>query len=65
MLHTVWVGNLRLLLEAHLSAGKQHTSRHGKAALARLPNELGERAPALVRGDCGHGNEDTILVSGH
>jgi hypothetical protein len=62
VLHTFWVGNLRLVLDAHLSAGKQHTSGHGKAALARLLDELGERAPALVRGDCGYGNEDTIDI---
>ncbi len=62
VLHTFWVGNLRLVLDAHLSAGKQHTSGHGKAALARLLDELGERGPALVRGDCGYGNEDIIDI---
>ena len=39
-----------------------NTSGHGKAALARLLDELGDRAPALVRGDCGYGNEDIIDV---
>ena len=62
VLHTFWVGNLRLVLDAQLSTGKQHTSGHGKAALARLLDELGERAPALVRGDCGYGNEDIIDI---
>ena len=62
VLHTFWVGNLRLVLDAHLSAGKQHTSGHGKAALGRLLDELGERGPALVRGDCGYGNEDIIDI---
>jgi hypothetical protein len=62
VLHAFWVGNLRLVLDAHPSAGKQHTSSHGKAALARLLDELGARGPALVRGDCGYGNEDTIDV---
>jgi hypothetical protein len=62
VLHTFWVGNLRLVLDAVLSPGKQHTSGHGKAAMARLLDELGERAPALVRGDCGYGNEDIIDV---
>jgi hypothetical protein len=59
-LHTFWVGNLRLVLDAVLSSGKQHTSGHGKAAMARLLDEAGERAPALVRGDCGYGNEDDV-----
>ena len=62
VLHTFWVGNLRLVLDAQLSPGKQHSSGHAKAALDRLLDELGERGPALVRGDCGYGNEDIIDV---
>lgn len=62
VLHTFWVGNLRLVLDAVLSSGKQHSSGHAKAAMARLLDELGEQAPALVRGDCGYGNEDIIDV---
>jgi hypothetical protein len=62
VLHTFWVGNLRLVLDAVLSSGKQHTSGHAKAAMARLLDELGHKAPALVRGDCGYGNEDIIDV---
>ena len=62
VLHTFWVGNLRLVLEAVLSSGKRHSSGHGKAAMARLLDELSEQAPALVRGDCGYGFEDIIDV---
>lgn len=62
VLHTFWVGNLRLVLDAQLSPGKQHSSGHAKAALGRLLDELDERGPALVRGDCGYGNEDLIDV---
>jgi hypothetical protein len=62
VLHTFWIGNLRLVLDAVLTSGKQHTSGHAKAALGRLLDELGERGPALVRGDCGYGNEDIIDV---
>ncbi len=61
-MHTFWVGNLRLVLDAVLSSGKQHSSGHAKAAMARLLDELGDKAPALVRGDCGYGNEDIIDV---
>jgi hypothetical protein len=50
------------VLDAVLSSGKQHTSGHAKAAMARLLDELGDMAPALVRGDCGYGNEDVIDV---
>ena len=62
VLHTFWVGNLRLVLDAVLTSGKQHTSGHAKAAMGRLLDELGNKAPALVRGDCGYGNEDVIDV---
>jgi hypothetical protein len=62
VLHSFVVGNLRLVLDAVLAPGKQHTSRHGLAALERLLDELGERSPALVRGDCGYGNEDVITL---
>ena len=62
LLHTFWVGNLRLVLDAVLSSGKQHSAGHAKAAMARLLDELGDKAPALVRGDCGYGNEDIIDV---
>ena len=62
VLHTFWVGNLRLVLDAVLTSGKQHSSGHAKAAMGRLLDELGDKAPALVRGDCGYGNEDIIEV---
>jgi hypothetical protein len=61
VLHAYWVGNLRLVLDAELHSGKEHTSRHGLAALERVLDELGpQRQPALTRGDCGYGNEDVI-----
>ena len=57
VLHTFWIGNLPLVLDAVLTSGKQHTSKHGKVVLVRL---LGDKTPALVRGDCGYGNEDIL-----
>jgi hypothetical protein len=60
VLHTFWVGNLRLVLDVQVSAGKQHTSVHAKAALGRLLDELGDKRPALVRGDSGYGNEGIL-----
>jgi hypothetical protein len=62
VLHTFWVGNLRLVLDAVLTTGKQHTSAHAKAPLERLLHEMGEHRPALVRGDCGYGNEGMLAV---
>lgn len=61
VLHTYWIGNLRLVLDAELHSGKEHTSRHGLPALERLLEELGaERQPKLTRGDSGYGNEEVI-----
>jgi hypothetical protein len=62
VLHTYWVGNLRLVLDVQLNPGKQHTSVHAKAGLERLLEELGDKRPALVRGDCGYGNEGILGV---
>lgn len=61
VLHTYWVGNLRLVLDVQLKPGKQHTSAHGKAGLAQLLDELGAQHPTLVRGDCGYGNEGILV----
>lgn len=62
VLHTFLVANLRLVLDVQVSSGKQHTSGHAKAALGRLLDELGDKRPALVRGDCGYGNEGILLT---
>jgi Transposase DDE domain group 1 len=61
VLHTFLVGNLRLVLDVQVSSGKQHTSGHAKAALGRLLDELGNKRPALVRGDSGYGNEGVLV----
>ena len=61
VLHTFLVSSLRLVLEVQLSTGKQHTSGHARAALGRLLDELGDKRPALVRGDSGYGNEGILL----
>ena len=60
VLHTFLVSNLRLVLDVQVSSGKQHTSGHAKAALGRLLDELGDKRPALVRGDSGYGNEGIL-----
>lgn len=61
VLHTYWVGNLRLVLDVLVTSGKQHTSVHAKGRLGCLLNELGRRRPVLVRGDCGYGNEGILV----
>ena len=62
VLHTFLVANLRLVLDVQVSSGKQHTSGHARTALGRLLDELGDRRPALVRGDSGYGNEGILLT---
>lgn len=62
VLHTYWVGNLRLVLDVQINPGHQHSSSHAKAGLGRLLDELEDRKPALVRGDCGYGNEGILLT---
>lgn len=57
VLHTFWVGNLRLALDVQVSSGKQKTSVHTKAALGLLLDELGDKRPTLVMGDSAYGNE--------
>jgi hypothetical protein len=61
-LHTFWVGNLRLVLDVQVSAGKQHSSVHAKTLLGQLLDELQDKRPALVRGDSGYGNEGMLLM---
>ena len=61
VLHTFLVSNLRLVLEVQVCTGKQHTSGHAKVALGRVLDELGDRRPALVRGDSGYGNEGILV----
>jgi hypothetical protein len=61
-LHTYWVGNLRLVLDVALSTGKEHSSRQAQPRLMQLLDELTpQQRPALVRGDCGFGNDPFIL----
>ncbi len=60
-LHTYWVGNLRLVLDVVLSAGKDHSANKACPGLMDVLSKLTpEQRPALVRGDCGFGNEPFI-----
>jgi Transposase DDE domain group 1 len=61
-LHTYWVGNLRLVLDVALTTGKEHSSRQAQPRLMQILDELTpQQRPALVRGDCGFGNDPFIL----
>jgi len=60
-LHTYWVGNLRLVLDVVVSPGKQTSASHAQPGLNALLDGLTpNQRPAMVRGDCGFGNEPFI-----
>jgi Transposase DDE domain group 1 len=59
--HTYSMASTRLVLDVDVSPGDEHTSKHGApglwALVDRLPRDLW---PALLRGDCGFGNEGVM-----
>lgn len=57
-IHTYWIGNLRLVLDAQLESGKRHAPSHGRAGLVALLEGMpADSRPELVRGDVAFGNE--------
>ena len=62
VLHTYWVSPLRQVLDVQLTGGHQHASAHARAGLEQLLDELGDKTPALVRGDSGYGNEGILVT---
>jgi hypothetical protein len=57
-IHTYWIGNLRLVLDAQLEPGNRHSPVHARAGLLALLEGLPqEQRPKLVRGDCAFGSE--------
>ena len=56
--HTYWIGNLRLVLDAQLEPGDRHSPVHSRPGLMALLEELPQaQRPKLVRGDCAFGSE--------
>ena len=61
ILHTYWIGNLRLVLDVEVQGGKAHAAKHSLPRLCRLLERLApEERPALVRGDNAFGNEGVM-----
>ena len=61
-LHTYFVSHLRMVLDVVVSPGKQHSAAHARPGLSDVLDSLNtEQLPALVRGDCGFGNEPFIV----
>jgi hypothetical protein len=58
VLHTYWIGNLRLVLDVAVQGGKTHAAKHSLPRLRALIERFGpEERPALVRADNAFGNE--------
>jgi hypothetical protein len=59
--HTYFVSHLRMVLDVVVSPGKQHSAAYARPGLSDVLDSLSkEQLPALVRGDCGFGNEPFI-----
>lgn len=60
-IHTYWIANLRLVLQAMVQDGKSSSATHSlpglTALICGLPNE---QRPYLVRGDCAFGSETVM-----
>jgi len=62
IIHTYWIGNLRLVLDAQLQAGNRHSPSYGRAGLKALIESLPENErPQLVRGDSAYGSEGEMV----
>jgi hypothetical protein len=61
-LHTYFVSNLRMVLDVVVCSGKQHSAMHARPGLIAVLDSLSkQQLPALVRGDCGFGNDPFII----
>ena len=62
-IHTYWIGNLRLVLDAQLEPGDKHAPVHGRAGLLALLEGLPQdQRPRLVRGDSAYGSEGEMVA---
>lgn len=56
VIHTYWIANVRLVLDAEVQNGKAHAARHSLPRLITILKSLGdEQRPRLVRGDIAFG----------
>ncbi|MDH4216153.1 MAG: transposase [Gallionella sp.] len=60
-IHTYWIGNVRMVLDAEVQSGKAHAAKHSLPRLRGLLEGLPpDKRPRLVRGDCAFGNETVM-----
>jgi hypothetical protein len=61
VIHTYWISAVRLVLHAEVQSGKATAGTHSLPGLRSLLARLTPaQRPALVRGDCGLGNENVM-----
>ena len=61
-IHTYWIANVRLVLDAEVQPGKATAAKHSLPRLRRLLDALPpEQRPRLVRGDNAFGNEGVMV----
>jgi hypothetical protein len=60
-IHTYWIANVRLVLDAEVQGGKFHAAKHSLPRLSVIIEALPpEQRPRLVRGDNAFGNEPVM-----
>jgi len=60
--HTYWIANVRLVLDAEVQPGNQGASSFSRPQLFEFLDGLSaEERPTFLRGDCGFGNEGTMM----
>ena len=60
-IHTYWIANVRLVLDAEVQGGKAHAAKHSLPRLRKVLESLPpEKRPCLVRGDNAFGNEPVM-----
>ena len=61
-IHTYWIANMRLVLDAEVQGGKAHAAKHSLPKLIAILKALApEQRPRLVRGDNAFGNEPVMI----
>ena len=60
-IHTYWIANVRLVLDAEVQGGKAHAAKHSLPRLIHILKALpSQQRPRLVRGDNAFGNEPVM-----
>jgi hypothetical protein len=60
-IHTYWIANVRIVLDAEVQNGKAHAAKHSLPRLRKVLESLPpEKRPRLVRGDNAFGNEPVM-----